>query len=321
MSMHGIGATPRDGAADMHTVAKKSSIDSKNGLPDAAIDKTSQPLAGLTPLTTRWEARVPLRSHAWTSLHFVKDYILATIQYLFQRFCSPEKLRAQEQLSVTHLDRYMEAFNKSDNGAVFLSPNFSMLEENGNNWNMPAGTSKESYFVRLMKNFQSNNPNLDLPQNFWESPGALREALAKSNKTILALPINLSTGVGRHWTVVHFNFKDNTISYLDSKHPNKQADKVNARLEQALQWINAMDGEQKWEIKRPVNGNSQPSILTGSHQKDFWNCGIFALHFTALAGRGKTYAEIEQTPFNEMYREIAGRRLEVMNCVNQSMQQ
>lgn len=272
----------------------------------------------ISPLNTQWEARAPLRSHTATILHLIKDHILATIQLLFQRFCSPHKLREREQLSATHLDCFMQKFNQEDNGAVFLSPNFSMLEANGRDWNEKDGRS-EPYFSRILSNFKENNPKIISENCPVEVPGELRKSLMSADKNILALPINLSTGSGRHWTMIHFNFKEKSISYIDSVKPNRQAEKVNERLQQALSWIKKIDNDPEWKINQNKNDSSQPSILAECKQQDFWNCGIFALHFTALAGKGKTYSEMDSIPFPKMYREIAARRLEVMDHVNKTL--
>lgn len=279
------------------------------------IDKMKK----ITPLTTEWKASESLNSHS-ASLPSYKDFFWACILFLFRDRCCPSnELKELEQLSVTHLDCYMQKFNQDDNGAAFLSPNFSMLERNGKDWNEKDGISTVSFFSRLISNFKENNPNIIPKDCPIETPGELRKTLENSGKNILALPINLSTGiVGRHWTMIHFNFKDKTISYIDSVKPNKEAEKVNERLQQALIWIKKIDKDPSWKINKPDNNNAQPSILAESKQQDFWNCGIFALHFTALAGKGKTYAEMDKISPEKMYQGIGALRLEVMDRVNKT---
>jgi len=202
-----------------------------------------------------------------------------------------------------------------------------MIEKNGgndeftkDNWNIPyRDGEKKNYFERLIDNLKSENPEL---VNKAKKESSLREILTANQKHVLALPINVETshlgGVlkGRHWTVIHLNFKNNTIFYLDSIKPNCQAEKVRERLDQTLEWINKSDGKPIWKLNE--HENDSPSVLaTCQSQWDFFNCGIFVLLFTALVGEKKSYEEINNFPFSTMYRLIEEKRLDVIKVINE----
>ncbi len=277
----------------------------------------------------------------------IKDNILGAITYIFQRCLSEAKLHEAEQLTANHLNLFSQDFNLTDNRAVILNAGFSILEENAgkivdqdghvekdekgvekDSWLVPVKEGQPNFFERLVENFKTDNPILVQKAIRQKQEGSakdlsLREILEANNKAVASLNINVSSphfgGLieGRHWTCIHFNFGNNTISYLDSQKPNLQEEKVKERLNQALEWLKANDSAgDKWTIDVKDSENVPPSVLKDQKQWDSFNCGVFAIRFTVLAGKGYTYEQINKIPFSDMYRQIEAQRLEVMNCVN-----
>jgi hypothetical protein len=210
-----------------------------------------------------------------------------------------------ERMSVDQIGICIDKFNKEDHKALFMNPNFSMLEENGDDWNVPASNFNKSLFSRvadkLYENLQINSHEV----------GALRQKLKDMDKPLLAMLINVG---GAHWTVIHFNFKNNTISYVDSMgsvSDEKIINLIQSRLSQAQQWMSELDGN-KWQINMP---NNNPSALGVKKQYDPWNCGVFAVHLTQLVSEGKTYDEIDQIPLATMQQDILNRRSEMVVTV------
>ncbi len=223
-------------------------------------------------------------------------------------FCQRHSLFYTEWASLNHMGYYIHQFNQAANHqALFLNPLSCMLDQNGPDWNQPYQNAK-SVFSRFVEHLTD-----DFPQENLMEQGRLRHALATKNKTMLAMLINHH----HHWTVIHIHFKDNTITYVDSRGAyagNKETEAlVQQRLNQIKQWMEQLDG-QSWMLRG--DKGSTPSALHKCQQYDWWNCGPFVMEFTHLvANENKSYQEIDQIPFAEMQRRVHARRLRMMESL------
>jgi hypothetical protein len=281
------------------------------------------PIPTASVLSQPQEAKDPLSKRIVTVLNYAADFVVAAIQYLFIAAVQPKELLKTQQMGWEHFDIYTREFNKQpENRALFLSSTFSQIERGGLDWNTPSPPSKKPFFTSLIENCIDDHQGLkQYRENIWESPGMLREALTSVGKDLLALPLNLEKSKGeggRHWTVVHIDFKTRTIAYLDSFKPNPKADEVKMRLEQMLTWITKIDGE-GWRIA--TQSNSQPSILSENKQYNQWDCGVFAIHFTKLVGEGKSHEDIDKISFSDMYKQIAQCRCEIIETIRRFLRQ
>lgn len=259
-------------------------------------------------------------------LKFTLEPILFVIQYIFNSVLAklkPNDLMPLHSTTMAQLDQMsvcIDKFNKEDNHAFFMNPNFCQLEANGD-W-YQEGKDKKFVFSKVVNQFYEDNR---ISEGFKEDPSRLRKTVEKIDKPILAMLINVEN---RHWTSIHFNFNDNTVSYVESRgtyvgRQEETAGLIEKRLQEAKSWVESQDPNHKWTINKAKP--ESPSALPERTQFDKWQCGTFALQLTYMAGEkakeGKSssqiYEEIAQTPFNEMQRQIYARRAEMQDLVAQ----
>ena len=247
-------------------------------------------------------------------LKFTVDPLLWIIQNVFYTirdcFISRNNLFRTERASLNHMGAYVNVFNRQENHlGLFMNPNFCMLEENGEDWNQLYKGSK-SLFERITTGLSEDHfKSVDLTPN-----GRLRNKLKDSHKNVLAMLINVNK---RHWTVIHFNFQNSTISYVDSNGANVGNEKtrklIDARLLQAHTWIQKIDSE-KWVVNHNQETKS-PSMLTHRIQYDFYDCGPWVMHTTYMISKAYSYEDICTELFKWSQLQVHARRLDMMNVV------
>lgn len=308
------------------------SVTSTTSTPPALLAKQGQgeasPLPTLPapialPVISRYSefyTSIPPRSTFKAILIKIKDYFTFLIQQTFGKIIDLVKpsyaLKYTERLTGDHMQIYVQKFNKNTHRAIFMDT-IIMLEENGSDWNKPHD-SMRPFFTRMLENFSDQFLN----KATVTEPGQLRMELKNSDKSLLAMMVNVNQ---KHWTTIHFDFHANKIYYLDSKGPSKQGKETNElitkRLQQALAWITKLDPSEKWEILYPEKSN--PSALGKAVQHDNWNCGSLIFQFTSELGATNATPNIVTTlhtitdrSFAEMERRIEARRRHIMYVVN-----
>ncbi len=84
---------------------------------------------------------------------------------------------------------------------------------------------------------------------------------------------------------------------------------IDERLDQARKWIKKVDYPNDWSISPPA--------LSDIKQRNWWDCGVFAIHLTYLAAKEKmSYAAINQLSFLEMRKQIRARRNDMVDYIN-----
>lgn len=209
-----------------------------------------------------------------------------------------------ELVSLDQIGRYINQFNQEDHQALFVSPFYCMLDQNGQDWNQPHRGAK-SVFDRITDDLATqyfSNKNL-------MNKGQLRRSLEEKNKPLLAMLINHH----HHWTVIHIDFRESTIAYVDSRgtYVGDEATEalIKSRLNQTKQWIEKLD-DREWTLKD--NGKT-PSALHECKQYDWWDCGPFVMELTDLVAKNKSYQDIDQIPFAQMKNQVRARRLHMMS--------
>ncbi len=250
-------------------------------------------------------------------LCWFKDYLLAAIQNIFRK-CISQHVTYTDQLSADHLAIYIDQFNQEDHEALISSPHFSMLRINGD-WSKADERENAPLLERMVNDLKVNYFKVKAEE---VDQHPLRQLMVQKNKKILAMMINIENC---HWTTIHFNFENKTITYVDSIVHNSPIDRlchalqgpspierlIEAKLAQTLQWIREKDQDPTWSITPPA--------IKRNLQWNQWDCGVFAIHLTFLASKEKkSYEEISATPFLEMRKQIRARRLDIMEYVENS---
>ncbi len=137
----------------------------------------------------------------------IKDHFLAMIQLIFRR-CFSQPLTYTDKIHADYLEIYINQFNQEDNEALISSPIFSMLKEN-DDWCQGNKKGNLPLLDRMANDLKVNYFKLNKEN---KNEYSLRELMQQRNKTILSMLIN----VEGHWTTIHFDFKEKTLTYVDS---------------------------------------------------------------------------------------------------------
>lgn len=314
------------------TIATKAIINNESGSP-----KGSKPLSLNIPSYVKYLDQTPKHSkYVAVFLKCAVEYVACVAQFVFYAVtdffnekCFGNRrytLFTYERLNADHLQAYFNKFNDNheDNGAVFTNPIYGILEGFGDNWaeviNTKAGP--RCHFDHIMNELMNdhkylNEANLPLAQ----ARVNLSAMLAKNQKNILAMPININQ---KHWTVLHFNFQKHEISFVDSKghvtYDKETRRLIRVRLYQATEWAKKTYGGPWAPTANFCDDESSLSEVTQRLQYDKWNCGHQMIQLTYLVAKEKmSYADISVLPFEKIEQLIKARRADVIATVNEAM--
>jgi hypothetical protein len=287
-------------------------------LDDSSSAKGSRPLAN-APSYIHILNQTPKHSKfVAVLLKFAVEYVVFAAQSVFYAvkdifFKNRSSLFTFERLKTSHLNIYFKKFNQEDNGAIFTNPFWGILDGFDADWS--AGNTCHFDFI-IEKMIEDNFPEVDKKEFF-----DLSSELLKRNKSILAIPIYIRNT--HHWTVLHINFKTETVSFADSKGEaswnKKTHQKINERIDQAVTWLRNKDTHSNAysNLKKAPICTSQ---IYERIQYDTWNSFYHIIQMTYLVAKeNKGYQEIESLPFAEIERQITARRNDVLTTVNEEL--